>query len=391
MSKAYLWLIFGLDLALFSIYSYSQVEPNLVFSSNRFFWGFQQAAWVVGLQHRLWSTLIYLTLTVTLFWIFRLMLKQFKQGAWKMKELILVLITGTLVLLPSFPALSLDVFNYLMNGKIVGFYHTSPYRHATWDFPQEPWLSFMHNIHTVTPYGVVWTGISTLIYYLSGGDLQGGMFLYRLLSITAIITIGGCIYHLVKTDKVYKTAFFVLNPLVFLEGTNSMHNDLVMMMFFMIGLYLMARFRKLQPRLAGALLCGFWLISILTKLVTVIAPGIYLIWRLLGYFKLKLSYFTLLTLGLILIFFWDGSHRYFSWYLLWPLAIAPLSTNPKIHQLLGLFSLTGMLSYAVYLATGTYTESLLLYRNLIFFSLPLLSIIAWSILPLKNWVYRENR
>ncbi len=351
---------FPLVLLLFSVYSYSQVDPNLVFSGNQIYWSFQQWMWQLGYHHRLISSIVFGSLILSLFALYFTLLGQIVQHKISSRQLVLLLGLSLTALLPAFPGLSHDVFSYLFNGKIVVYYHSNPYLHSPWDFPGDPWLWFTHNLEARTPYGIVWTGLSALIYLATAGDLQVGMFGFRVLSVAAVLVTGWAIGTV--TGKGWRAAaWFLFNPLVLIEAVGNMHNDMVMMAFFIGGLAIGHKI----PIVAG------WILSIFTKLITIVAPLAYIGHRILRRW-ITVDTYGLMALGFILLQYFDGSHRFYSWYLLWPLSVAALSNNRYIQELVVCFSITGMGSYLFYLLTGTYTADQLVYRLLFLFSLPVL-------------------
>jgi hypothetical protein len=271
----------------------------------------------------------------------------------------------------------------------VVFYHSNPYLHPAWDFPGEPWLSFMNNIEARTPYGYVWTGLSSLVYLAVLGDLQVGMLAFRLLSIGAYLAIGWSIGSITK--KEWKAAsWFLFNPLVLLEVVMNMHNDIVMMAFFMVGLAWFYRFRKHRLVMAGVILIIGWILSVYTKTVTVIIPGVYLIHRGLRRW-LSIDWFGLLALAFIGIMFVDGSRRFYPWYLLWAISVAGVSTNIRVKQLMVSFSITGSLAYILYLVNGGYSAVMLTQRFWLLFSLPILYTGWWIATGVVDFVKRKQR
>ncbi len=368
-------LAYPLILLIYSIYSYSQVTPNLVLSSNPHFWQFQQAMWQLGYHQRPVSTFFFACLILASFAVYAHILANIKSGRMNKKLLVIQLALCMLSLLPSYPALSNDVFNYLMNAKMMQVYHASPYTHAAWDFPQEPWLSFMMNIHTTTPYGYVWTVLGYLTYMLALGDLQAGMLAFRLLAIASVGVIAWSIGEITKKNQLYLVGFFVFNPLIMFEAVNNTHNDITMMAFLILGIALSARLKH-QSRLPAlvALAVG-WLLSVYTKLVTVILPGVVAFYWIV---RRRLPGFNAADYGvwlLILAMFADGSKRFFSWYILWAFCLTPLARSPFTRHLALLFTFTALMSYVFFLYTGEYTSQMIAMRIGLLFSLPLLYLI----------------
>jgi hypothetical protein len=381
-----IWLFFyPLVLLVFGVYSFSQVTPNLVLSSNAQFWQFQQTMWQLGYHNRHLSAYLFVGCVLASFLAYRLFLQRINKGLVSKKVFILHFALCVIALLPSYPALSNDIFNYLMNAKMMHEYGASPYSHAAWDFPQEPWLSFMMNIHTTTPYGYVWTGLGYVLYMLALGDLQLGMILFRLLAVASVAAIGWSIWEMSpKKKRMLLTGYFMFNPLVMLEVINNTHNDITMMAFLLVGLALYFRYKHTnQLKALVALLLG-WVLSVYTKLVTVILPSVVALFYLV---RKKIPWFNAADYGawlLVVAMFADGSKRFFSWYLLWAFSLSPLSQSKFTKKVLLLFTFTGMLSYMFFISSGEYSKEQGLMRIGLLFSLPITFIVGVGLIQLKT-------
>jgi hypothetical protein len=384
MSKYLVWCFYPVVLLLYAVYSFSQMTPNLVIWSNEHYWNFQLSMWQLGYHTRPLSTLIFTLLILLSFGAYVHILALVKKGTLSIKKLwVLFLICGG-VLLPSYPALSNDIFNYLMNAKIMHEYGASPYTHSALDFPDDLWPHFMMNTHTTTPYGIVWTALGYGVYGLTFGDLQVGMLGFRLLALVAAVVVGWSIYRLSPPKlKLTATAFFLFNPLVFYEAINNTHNDIAMMAFLMGGVALSVSYKRTFFVSVLILLLG-WILSVYTKLVTIIVPAVTVFYYGLRKYLPGLNVADLLVYALIVIMFADGSARFFPWYLLWSLSLAPLAKATTTKRVMWLFSLTGLLSYTIFLYTGTYSDELGFWRKIVFFSLPVTYLVLWASWQLKR-------
>ena len=56
--RIWLWLL-PVVAGIYSVYSFSQTDPNQVFFSQSWYWQFQKFMWRLGFQERLWSVGIY--------------------------------------------------------------------------------------------------------------------------------------------------------------------------------------------------------------------------------------------------------------------------------------------------------------------------------------------
>jgi hypothetical protein len=299
---------------------------------------------------------------------------------------------GVVALLPSYPAMSHDIFSYLINGKMAVEYSLNPREVAPIELSEELWLLYTHNIQTATPYGPVWSWVEQGMYVLGKGHLQSVLLWHRVWTIIMVALVGVSVYVLSGKDRLYRTGLWLLNPLVMIEGVNSLHNDITMMALFMAGL---AGFVVLeQKKRSGAgvvVLLLMWLLSVYTKLVTIIAPFVYVVARALRHIMPSMDYYAWLTLAFIGLMFFDGSSRYYGWYLIWPLAVGVLSKTNWIRSLMIWFTVAALFSYAVYLYLGEYTQESYWLRVGIFFSLPSFYLIVRGWKSLHYLLYERRK
>jgi hypothetical protein len=382
MLKLLVWM--GLVYFGFSVYSFSQVDPNLVLTQYKGYWTFQEMMWQLGYHLRLWSVVIYGLLLVGMYWGYIRALRFIKAGI-NPRALMWLWLTGIVALLPSYPAMSHDIFSYLINGKMAVEYSLNPREVAPIELSQEPWLLYTHNIQTATPYGPVWSWVEQGMYVLGRGHLQSVILWHRVWTIMMVGVVGMSVYVLSGKDKLYRTGLWLLNPLVMIEGINSLHNDATMMALFMAGLagFVILR-RKKKMGEGGIFLTLLWLLSVYTKLVTIVAPFVYMVSFGLRKLVPRVDYYGWLALVFTGLLFFDGSNRFYAWYLFWPLAVAVVSTADWIRNGMVWFTAAGLLSYSVYLFLGEYTQESYWMRVGIFFSLPVMYGLS------KVWMKRKD-
>jgi len=184
---------------------------------------------------------------VALFLFYFYFVKQVK----KYHPLILALLIGGILLL-SYPFLSHDFFNYLFDAKIVTYYFKNPYFTKALDFPNDPWIRFMHWTHRTYPYGPFFLLITLVPSFLSTGKLalsflffKGTWFIFYLLSV----------YLLNKMNKKW-AMIFATHPLIIIEGLVNCHNDLIGLCLAVIGTYFLLKNKNLQGRIILILSAG---------------------------------------------------------------------------------------------------------------------------------------
>lgn len=353
--------LYGAVIIGFVLWSYTQVNPNLVLSSNSLYWSVQQFLWQQAAQHRSIVSLSFMCLIALWYLSYTRLVPRTK------KQLVVLFCATITIMWFSYPALSNDVFNYLMNGKITVAYQQSPYEYPPMHFQDEPWLAFLHNIHTTEPYGYVWHGIEIAAYWLAHGHLQTGVLILRLVNILSIAAAGWAIHQL--THNLRSAALFMLNPLIIIDGIANIHNDIVMMSLCLISLAVLARAKSTCTK---ATAIATWAASVLTKTVTVIHPLLVTAHRILIKKWPRLDQYSFVTIGYTLALFFDGAKRFFSWYIIWPFSFVALSKNKAIKQIGVVTTCSALLSYIPFLAIGEYSQVQYTQRLAILCGIPLI-------------------
>jgi hypothetical protein len=234
---SFLLVIFALFL-----YSFTQVSLSLTLTRASFFQQIQRGFQEIGYFQRDISTLIFLVLIflMTFFYIFFMNLALKKKLNLKVFTNI-VIFTGV-ILSFSYVAFSNDLFNYIFDAKIITFYGENPYFKKALDFPGDPMLSFMHWTHRYYPYGPIWLAVTVPLSFMG---LQVFLLTYFLFKFLATVFYFGSVFLIYKINKrinpgfeLLNTVFFALNPLVIIESLVSSHNDIAMVFFALLGIYM---------------------------------------------------------------------------------------------------------------------------------------------------------
>ena len=140
--------------------------------------------------------------------------------------------------------LSHDIFVYAGFGRLIVAHHASPYFVTLSKFQSDPITHLDDWSVTVSAYGPVWLDISAFIALFGNTDPAKFVILFRLLDLTC---------HLLNTYLIYKilqkmgcssraialgTLLYAWNPLVLLESALGGHNDIAMMTFVLLGVFL---------------------------------------------------------------------------------------------------------------------------------------------------------
>lgn len=415
----YLLTVFGVLVLLYSAFSYSQTDPNLVLTTWSPYWQFQQWMWQTFFENAVLSTWTYTGLLVGLFtvyiWIFQVLQSsslEYQLG-WKQQAMIYGLLAAPLLF--SYNALSHDVFNYIFNAKMVLVYGANPHTQVALDFAADTWVRFMHNTHTSAPYWYGWTAISLIPYALGAGKFILTWLAFRIWSVISVVLL---YFVLRRASQVftgrslqtYQAALVFLNPLFMIEIISNMHNDLWMLVPAVLSLVLAV---ELDPKRAPqapklALVVALLLVSISVKLATVVLLPILILIILEKNFLFtvadtiaaKLPVFKsmpakfLLSLEsyihqyipvvaaclLFLPLLTPRSQQFHPWYWTWVLVWVPFIENKVVKNVIILFSVSSMLRYLPWLLAGGFEGSVLLQQKLITW-VPVLFYIAWRFFP----------
>lgn len=388
MSKRYWFILLA---SLLAIGSYTLVDPNLVLLPWNWFFKWQQQLWIIG-SHRYLLAIGYFLLTLA--WVGVWLkgepprLKTLNQW-WKW------ILPVSLILLVGHNALSHDIFNYLFNSKMVLWYQANPHQQVALDFAYDPWVRFMHNIHTAAPYGYGWTAWSLWPVLVSSGTFIVAYFLMKLWMAIGLAGLLIVIWKLMRIERVDKENFWLViaNPLLLIETLLNGHNDVWMMFPVLWAIYVVQKYAKKWWSLPLALI--LWTFSWNIKLASVLlGPVIIGLWwwqRGLQKYqwtrKLRLNIFAdywadwsaaLMFLPLLTA----RSQWFHPWYFIWILAFLPFVKTKWLKFIMVGLTITSMWRYLPWFLNDlNYSPEILMQMR----------AITWSgvLFSLGYWIYKK--
>lgn len=396
--------LFLLTTAVYVVFSYALTDPNLVLSSNSMYWSFQQIMWQLGYHQRWWLTLLYIVLTV-FFWMSWLWIAKCSRSLQKK------ILAGVLfILFFAHPALSHDVYNYIFNAKMLVKYQLDPHVHSAQEISSDPWLRFMHNVHTSAPYGYGWTYASVLPYLIGLEKFTLTLGVFKVFMAVGWIGWLFTAWRLLRLQEhdLRKNAenlwwLTATLPLILVEHLATMHNDL-WMMAFALGSFWSLFSAKNSGKLFWVkflLSCILLFVSIWMKYVALVLLPL---WMLLWFAVLKKNKFhhfqTLLfqwwgdaaVLLCFLPLFTERSQQFHPWYLAWPISFLPFSRSSALRSILLSFAVSSMLRYVPFLLSGEYTpEVLSLQRWITWAGAVLVFVSAWLVARVSAQLHARMR
>jgi hypothetical protein len=214
-----------------------------------------------------------------------------------------------------YPAAALDLYDYLMYGRIVLEYGGNPFFQPPSAFP-DPLVGYSPWPNERSVYGPVWQLVSLMPTWFSGGSLLRGLVAFKLLGLLAFVGCSLVIWRLLTRlcprHAAAGTLLFAWNPLLQFELVGNGHNDVVMVLFVLLAVWALLAERRwlVLPLLA---------LAVLTKLLAVALGPVFLYGLLRGKRPLrdKLTEIAIggaISLGLALVLyapFWGGLDTFY--------------------------------------------------------------------------------
>ena len=281
-----IFIFYSLLFTAFTIYSYTQVDLNLTLSSNSAYQSIQRQLTGIGYFNRPLSTVIFFLLVLSCTFLYFLVLK----------------------LRRNFTAKQLWTLLFVKYGQ-------NPYFTTPLNFLNDDWTRFMRWTHVGSVYPPGWL-ITTIPFYLLGF----GKFTLTLLSFKflGLISFLGSSWLMLKIAGRRAWILWSFNPMVLIESLSSVHNEISMVFFTLLGFYFMRQGKsfkdfplRILPLVWGGLIkyASFLLLPFLNRpVLAAIAAWI----------------------GAIAFFF---AREINPWYILLPVAISFMSKNKYLVSL----------------------------------------------------------
>jgi len=181
----------------------------------------------------------------------------------------------TLLFLPAL--LSKDLFDYIGHGRVLAVHGANPFTTPASAFGPDRFTEAMGWPAATPLYGPAWASLCALLTLLGGGSFIGTAMIFKLFFLAAHMVNGVLVLSIVRRwqgipgrphKPIRAAAFYLWNPLVLMQTVGDAHNDVVVLSFLLIGIWLLQR----QDELMGAAALAM---SVLVKYVT--APLVFLV------------------------------------------------------------------------------------------------------------------
>ncbi len=245
------------------------------------------------------------------------------------------------LLTAAYPSTAADVFDYMMQTRVLTHYLANPLITSPAFFDADPFYPYAVWSDLPSVYGPLWTILTIIPSLLGGDDLLASILAFKATAILFYLGDAALVYAILArtapTEKWRGVFLFAWNPLVLWETAANAHNDAAMMFFVLLGLLAMTR------RHVAAGLPALALAALVKYIAALLAPLVVVQTIRQGDLRRRLlplaagSVGAALLVGLFYYPFWEG------WYTLEALGrrSAFLTASPASLLSLGIAGITG--------------------------------------------------
>jgi hypothetical protein len=180
----------------------------------------------------------------------------------------LIVIAGAvifnLILLFMYPYEAIDIFDYILRGRMQIIYHANPFYVFPSQFPADPFYPYALWVHSTSAYGPLWEMLAAGLTRLAGENVILNVIAFKLAASAgyALTTalIGWTLRRHSPALALFGVTLFAWNPLVLISTAGNGHNDSLMVACMALGFALLSEKRTtlaVLAQTAGALIKYF--------------------------------------------------------------------------------------------------------------------------------------
>lgn len=242
----FLKITFIVSCVLFAIPSAAYLVNNKTFFKFEHYFKF----FLNDTTDRLKQTFMYIIILIVMTVIYTLIIKNREKIFKNVKSIFLFILLVSSIFIITIPFMSSDVFYYLGTGRLDQEYGQNPYYVTIKEFVEsgenQKLLeedSVLHQGYIndwadwIVVYGTLWALICKIIAFFSFGNINIGIFVFKIANILVHMINSYLIYKISNKKKIF-LLIYGLCPFVLIEGICSVHNDMFVLMFLLGAIYL---------------------------------------------------------------------------------------------------------------------------------------------------------
>jgi hypothetical protein len=143
-----------------------------------------------------------------------------------------------------YPATAVDVFGYIASGQLLALHQVNPFVVVPSAYPSDAILGYVAFPNEPSQYGPAWVLLGGAIASLTRTDLLGEVLVYKLVAALAHLASAAIVFQVARRLGKRQTMarasayLFLWNPLLLWEMVGNAHNDGLMMLFGLLGVWL---------------------------------------------------------------------------------------------------------------------------------------------------------
>lgn len=205
---------------------------------------------------RVTQTLLYIFVLAILSILYFRIVKNRKKLFQTTKKMFLFIAIIALIFVAVLPFTCSDVFYYLGVGRLDSIYHQNPYYTTIKEYVEQGDNCHYLQIDTILAqgycndwadstvvYGPVWTLICKLVASVSFGNIDFGLFVFKLVNV--LVHLCNCYLIWKISNRKIFTLIYGLNPFILIEGIGCVHNDMFVVLFIILALYFLVKRKNL--------------------------------------------------------------------------------------------------------------------------------------------------
>jgi len=203
---------------------------------------------------RLYQTIIYAVLIIPFIILYYYLIKKREELFKNIKNVYKLIFSISALFLLIIPFESSDVFYYLGIGRLQEQYHQNPYYVDMKSYIDSNNIDMSNDTviqkgyknnwsGTTSVYGALWTFICSIIAFLSFGNIDLGVLIFKIVNL--IIHMANCYLLFKLSKKKIFTLIYGLNPFVLVEGIANAHSEVFIVFFMLLAIYMAVKKRNI--------------------------------------------------------------------------------------------------------------------------------------------------
>ena len=221
---------------------------------------------------------------------------------WTATELLILAAVIRIILIPAFPNLSDDLYRFIWDGNLI-VEGVNPYIHLPTEITEKyDWASVDGELFTQMnspEYYTIYPPLNQFVFGISsllgGGQLFGSMLVMKICLFLAELSTVLLLIKLLQLKKldISLAGIYAFNPLAINEIMTNMHFEGMMLLFLLIGIFMLKKNKLFYSVTAIAVSIGVKLIPLMFMPLLIPYLG----------FKKAFRYFLMLGIVLLIVFF----------------------------------------------------------------------------------------